>query len=217
MPCGILQPMVWGTSVNSLALVLILKTIYLFLPCKLIFWKATKVGSPPNFPKLMSQLWGIPQYFVTSLLEPHQTYFWKHYIYHKEDTKVGSQNLATKFGFVPDWLLEPMLTLFKHGYLHYQTWRSYFFRKQWYNPAVSITLPQGDAGCILRKGNKGNILVALCKTAVTWWLSASSNSIANTLELLQSCTIPSNYEVHATVVDDLRKHRASAGMELRSS
>ena len=38
----------------------------------------------------MSQLWGIPQpeYFVKSLLEPHQTYFWKHYIYHKEDTKV---------------------------------------------------------------------------------------------------------------------------------
>ena len=72
---------------------------------QLIFWKATKVGSPPNFPKLMSQLWGIPQpqYFVTSLLEPHQTHFWKHYIYHQEDTKVGSQNLATKFCFVPDW------------------------------------------------------------------------------------------------------------------
>ena len=102
MTRGLLHPMVWGTSVNSLAL--ILKTIYLFLPCKLIFWKATKVGSPPNFPKLMSQLWGIPQpqYFVTSLLEPYQTYFWKHYIYHKEDTIVGSQNLATKFGFVPD-------------------------------------------------------------------------------------------------------------------
>ena len=102
MPCGILHPMVWGTSGNSLAL--ILKTINLFLPCKLIFWKATKVGSPPNFPKLMSQLWGIPQpqYFVPSILEPHQTYFWKHYIYHKEDTIVGSHNLATKFGFVPD-------------------------------------------------------------------------------------------------------------------
>ena len=103
MPCEILHPMVWGISVNSLTLKL--KTIYLFLPCKLIFWKATKVGSPPNFPKLISQLWEIPQpqYFVTSLLEPHWTYFWKHYIYHKEDTKVGSQNLATKFGFVPDW------------------------------------------------------------------------------------------------------------------
>ena len=52
----------------------------------------------------MSQLWGIPQpqYFVTSLLELHQTYFWKHYICHKEDAKFGSQNLATKFGFVPD-------------------------------------------------------------------------------------------------------------------
>ena len=30
--------------------------------------------------------------------------FWKHNIYHKEDTKVGRQHLATKFGFVPDWL-----------------------------------------------------------------------------------------------------------------
>ena len=78
----------------------------LFLPCKLIFWKATKVGSPPNFPKLISQLRGIPQsqYFVPSLLEPHWAYLWKHYIYHKKDTKVGSQILATKFGFVPDWL-----------------------------------------------------------------------------------------------------------------
>ena len=65
--------------------------------------KATKVGSPPTFPKLITQLWGIPQpqYFVTSLLEPHWT---RHYIYHKEDTKVGSQTLATKFGFVPDCL-----------------------------------------------------------------------------------------------------------------
>ena len=28
-------------------------------------------------------------------------------IYHKEDTKVGSQTLATKFGFVADWLQPP--------------------------------------------------------------------------------------------------------------
>ena len=38
MPCEILHPMVWGTSVNSL--VLILKAINLFLPCKLIFRKS---------------------------------------------------------------------------------------------------------------------------------------------------------------------------------
>ena len=94
----------WGTSGNSLAL--ILKTTNLFLPCKLIFWKATKVGSPPNFPKLMSQLWGIQlwgipqrQYFVTSLSEPHWTYFWKHCIYHKEDTKVGSQIFGYQIWF----------------------------------------------------------------------------------------------------------------------
>ena len=70
--------------------------------------KATKVGSPPNFPKLISQLWGIPQpqYFITLSLHTHWTYFWKHYVYmyYKKDTKVGSQILATKFGFVPDCL-----------------------------------------------------------------------------------------------------------------
>ena len=38
MPWGILHPMVWGISVNLLAL--ILETINLFLPCKLIFWKS---------------------------------------------------------------------------------------------------------------------------------------------------------------------------------
>ena len=67
MPCEILCRMVWGTSVNSLAL--ILKTINLSLPCKLIFRKSYEVGSPPNFPKLISQLWRIPQaqYFVTLL------------------------------------------------------------------------------------------------------------------------------------------------------
>ena len=110
MPCWIIHQIVWGTSVNSLAL--ILKPINLFLPCKLIFWKATKVGSPPNFPKLISQLRVIPQpqYFVPSLLEPHWTYLWKHYIYHKKDTKVGSQILATKFGFVPDWYLRAYYT-----------------------------------------------------------------------------------------------------------
>ena len=37
------------------------------------------LGSPPNFPKLTSQLWRIPQpqYFITLLLHPHWTYFWK--------------------------------------------------------------------------------------------------------------------------------------------
>ena len=38
MPCEIWHPMVWDTSVNSL--VLILKKINVFLPCKLIFWKS---------------------------------------------------------------------------------------------------------------------------------------------------------------------------------
>ena len=61
--------------------------------------KATEVGSPPNFPKLishMSQLWGIPQprYFITLLLDLHWTYFWKHYKYYKKDTIVGSQHIG---------------------------------------------------------------------------------------------------------------------------
>ena len=35
--------------------------------------KATTVGSPANFPKLISQLWKIPQppYFISLLLHPH--------------------------------------------------------------------------------------------------------------------------------------------------
>ena len=66
--------------------------------------KATTVGRPPNFSIHISQLcWIIePQYFITLSLDSHWTYFWKHYIYNKKDTKFGSQNLATKFGFVPD-------------------------------------------------------------------------------------------------------------------
>ena len=61
-------------------------TINLFLPCKLIFWKATKVGSPPNFPKRIFQLRGIaqPQYFITLFLDQYWTYFWRHYIYYKK-------------------------------------------------------------------------------------------------------------------------------------
>ena len=78
MPCEILHTMVWGTSVNSLVLILnILKTIDLFLPCKLLFWKSYKSWQPSKFSKLISQLWGIPQsqYFITLLLDPKWTYF----------------------------------------------------------------------------------------------------------------------------------------------
>ena len=63
--------------------------------------KSTKVGSPPNFPKLISQLWGIPQpqYFITLLLDAHWTYFWKHYMYYKKDTKIGSHNFGYQIWF----------------------------------------------------------------------------------------------------------------------
>ena len=98
------------------------KPLKIVLPCKLIFWKATKIGSPPNFPKLISQLRGIPQpqYFVPSLLEPHWTYLWKHYIYHKKDTQVGSQILATKFGFVPDCWCVYFLVVLRRFVLWYK-------------------------------------------------------------------------------------------------
>ena len=98
MPCEILHPVVRGTSVNWLAL--ILKTINLFVSCKLIFWKSYQ-SSPPKFPKLISQLWGIPQplYFITLSLEAFWTYLWKHYIYYKKDTKVGSQNFGYQIWF----------------------------------------------------------------------------------------------------------------------
>ena len=63
--------------------------------------KATKVGSPPDFPKLIYQFWEIPQpqYFITLSLDPHWTYFWKHYIYLKQDTKFGSQNFGYQIWF----------------------------------------------------------------------------------------------------------------------
>ena len=68
--------------------------------------KVSQLVASKIFQKLISQLWGIPQpqYFITLLSRPHWTYFWKHDVYYKKDTEVGSQNLATKFGFVPDWL-----------------------------------------------------------------------------------------------------------------
>ena len=83
--CGTLQWTRWRSY---------LKQLICSCLARLFSGKATKVGSPPKFPKLISQLWGIPQpqYFITLLLlEAHWTYFWKHYIYYKKDTKVGSQ------------------------------------------------------------------------------------------------------------------------------
>ena len=65
----ILHPMAWGTSVNSPAL--ILHTIT-HVNCSCYGSKIS--GSPPNFPKLISQLWGIPQPQLL-LLGPQWTYF----------------------------------------------------------------------------------------------------------------------------------------------
>ena len=60
-------------------------------------WPQTLIqGSGAKLPKLVAL-----QIFQSSYLSCGES--WKHYIYHKEDTKVGSQKLATKFGFVPDW------------------------------------------------------------------------------------------------------------------
>ena len=102
MPCEIVHAMVLGTSANSS---LILKTINLFLPCELIFWKSYQSWQPSKFFKAhishVSQLWGIPQpqYFITLLLDLHWIYFWKHYIYYEKDTKVGSQNIGYQICF----------------------------------------------------------------------------------------------------------------------
>ena len=76
----------------------------LICSCPAIYFsgKATKVGSPPNFPKLMSQLWETlqSQYFVTSLfLYPHWKYLWKYLIYYKNETKVGSQHFGYQIWF----------------------------------------------------------------------------------------------------------------------
>ena len=58
MPCEIIHQMVCGTSVNSLAL--ILKTINLFLPCKLIFWKSYQSWYTSKFSKAHISVVGNP-------------------------------------------------------------------------------------------------------------------------------------------------------------
>ena len=58
MPIGILHLIVWGTSLNSLAL--ILKTINLFLPCKFIFLKRYQSWYPSKFFKAQMSVVGNP-------------------------------------------------------------------------------------------------------------------------------------------------------------
>ena len=46
-------------------------------------------------------------------LDPHWTYFWKHYIYYNKDTKVGSQNFGYQIWFctrllIGSWEIEIM-------------------------------------------------------------------------------------------------------------
>ena len=74
--CGALQ---WTHLCSYNLLVLVLQV-----------GKATTIGSPPNFPKPISQLWVIPQpqYIITLLLHSHWTYFWKHYIHYKKTPKL---------------------------------------------------------------------------------------------------------------------------------
>ena len=59
-----------GTSVNSLAL--ILKTIHLFLPCKIIFWRSYHSWWPSKFSKAHISVVGNPsttiRYLITLLL-----------------------------------------------------------------------------------------------------------------------------------------------------
>ena len=100
--CGALQSTCWRSY---------LKQLICSCLASQFSGKATKVGSPPKFPKLISQLWGIPQpqYFITLLLEAHWTYFWKHFIYYQKDTKVGSQNFGYQIWFCTRLMREEML------------------------------------------------------------------------------------------------------------
>ena len=40
-----------------------------------------------------------PQYFITLSLDSYWTYFWKHYVYNKKDTKFGNQNFGYQIWF----------------------------------------------------------------------------------------------------------------------
>ena len=96
--CGALNQTHWGSHFDKL-----------ICPClgSQFSQKATTVASNLNIPKLISQSWGTiePYYFITLSLDLYLTYFWKHDIYYKKTPKLATKILATKFGFVPDYLL----------------------------------------------------------------------------------------------------------------
>ena len=98
MPRGVLHPMAWGTSVNSLAL--ISKTINLFLPCKLIFWKSYHSWQPSEFStayiSVVGDLSTTILYHISTRLVLDS--YWKYFeIIYKKNAKVGSQNFGYHF------------------------------------------------------------------------------------------------------------------------
>ena len=105
MPCEILHPMVWDTSVNSLAP--ILKTINLFPPCKLIFWKSYQSWEPSKFSKAHFSVVENPSVTILDhiiIRTALNILFLKITHITKKTPKLVAKILATKFGFVPDWL-----------------------------------------------------------------------------------------------------------------
>ena len=207
--------MVWGASVNSLAL--ILKKINLFLPCKLIFWKSTKVGSPPNFPKLIFQLRGIaqPQYFIALLLDPHWTYVWRHYIYYKKDTKVGSQNFGYQIWFCTRLLIPKSptgdLSTLVQVMAQCRQANSHYLNQFWFRSVLplGITRPQCFKLFLCVLWNTRSILYQAC-WCPGYWCTRSSAALILTVKWEWSCrNIQWGFSVNEWIV--LNSLRTSVG------
>ena len=117
MPCEILHPMVWSTSVHSLAL--ILKTNNVFLPFKLIFWKSYQSWLPSKFSKAHISVVGNPSTTILYhiIIRPTLNIFWKRYKYYKKDTKVGSQNFCYHIWFCTRLLMWHHCNIFVVRYI----------------------------------------------------------------------------------------------------
>ena len=58
------------------------------------------------------------QYHIILLLDPHWTYLWKHYIYYKKETKVGSQNFGYQIWFCTRLMMSVDLNVLTHWGQH---------------------------------------------------------------------------------------------------
>ena len=102
--------MVWGTSVNSLAL--ILKTINLFLPCKFISWKSYQSWWSSKFSKDHISVEGNSSITILYhiIIRPTLNIILKTLlILQKKDTKVGNQNFGYQIWFCTRLEMESLL------------------------------------------------------------------------------------------------------------